>query len=72
MMKAYSRAGGQKVLLDTTLKQIKGIVRKHAGPEYDVEDISMHTYSRHINDAPFEFAIVVSASFSYIISHPSQ
>lgn len=69
--KAYNRSAGQKALLETTLKRVREIVKRYAGSEYDVVDISMHTYARHVHDAPFEFAIVVSIlrSLSYLITN---
>lgn len=70
LAQAYIRSGGQRELLNTTLERVRKIVKQYAGPEYDVEDISMHTYSRHMHDAPFELAIVVSA-LCEVISHPS-
>lgn len=44
------------MLIGETLKQLRNIVKKH-GSQFDVIDISMHTYASHIHDAPFEFAI---------------
>jgi hypothetical protein len=65
-MKVFKRTGTQKALLKETLDRVRKIVQQHAGPDCVVEDISMHTYSLDINDAPFEFAIVVSVSSIYI------
>lgn len=58
--KAFNRSNEQKQLLADTLKRLQVLVKEHAGSQYDVIDIGMHTYALHIHDAPFEFAIVVS------------
>jgi len=67
---AYRRSEAQKKLLKETLNRVRKLVKEHAGPQCVLEDISMHTYSSHVHDAPFEFAIVVSLIF-VIFQSPS-
>lgn len=43
-------------------RRLRSLVSSHFGPRFDVEDVSMWRFAHDLQDAPLEFAIVVSSS----------